>query len=78
MAEIKTSVNNTCWQRCGEEEHSFIVGGIATWYNHSGNPSGGRLENWKYIYLKTQSYQSWEYTQKIPHHTIGANIPLCS
>jgi hypothetical protein len=28
------------------EEHSSIAGGIATWYNHSGNQFGGFSENW--------------------------------
>jgi len=28
-----------------KEEHSSIVGGIASWYNHSGNQSGGSSEN---------------------------------
>ena len=28
-----------------KEEHSFIVGGIASLYNHSGNQSGGSSEN---------------------------------
>jgi hypothetical protein len=28
------------------EEHSSIVGGIISWYNHSGNQSGVSLENW--------------------------------
>jgi hypothetical protein len=27
-------------------EHSSIVGGIASLYNHSGNQSGGSSENW--------------------------------
>jgi hypothetical protein len=27
-----------------KEEHSSIVGGIASWYNHSENQSGGLLE----------------------------------
>jgi hypothetical protein len=27
-------------------EHSSIVGGIASLYNHSGNHSGGSSENW--------------------------------
>jgi len=30
----------------GKEEHSSIVGGIASWYSHSGNQSGGSSENW--------------------------------
>jgi hypothetical protein len=29
-----------------KEEHSSIVGGIASWYNHSGNQSGDSSENW--------------------------------
>jgi hypothetical protein len=28
-----------------KEEHSSIAGGIANWYNHSGNQSGGSSEN---------------------------------
>jgi hypothetical protein len=30
-----------------KEEHSSIVGGIASWYNYSGSQSGGFSENWK-------------------------------
>jgi hypothetical protein len=29
-----------------KEEHSSIVGGIASLYNHSGNQSGGSSEKW--------------------------------
>jgi hypothetical protein len=32
-----------------KEEHSSIVGGIASWYNHSGNQSGGSTENWTIV-----------------------------
>jgi hypothetical protein len=28
-----------------KEEHSSIAGGIANWYNHFGNQSGGSSEN---------------------------------
>jgi hypothetical protein len=28
------------------EGHSSIAGGIASWYNHSGNQSGSLSENW--------------------------------
>jgi hypothetical protein len=61
-----------------KEEHASIVGGIANWYNHSGNQSGGSSENCKYIYLKIQQYHSWKYTQKIPHHAIRTHVLLCS
>jgi hypothetical protein len=30
-----------------KEEQSSIAGGVANWYNHSGNQSGGFSENWK-------------------------------
>ena len=29
-----------------KEEHSSTAVGIASWYNYSGNPSGGSSENW--------------------------------
>jgi hypothetical protein len=29
-----------------KEEHSSIDGGIASWYNHSGNQFDGSSENW--------------------------------
>jgi hypothetical protein len=29
-----------------KEELSSIAGGIANWYNHSGNQSGGSSEKW--------------------------------
>jgi hypothetical protein len=32
-----------------KEEHSSIVGEIASLYNHSGNQSGGSSENWTYL-----------------------------
>jgi hypothetical protein len=29
-----------------KEEHYSTAGGIASWYNHSGNQLGGSSENW--------------------------------
>jgi hypothetical protein len=29
-----------------KEEHSSIAGGVASWYNHFGNQSGGSSEDW--------------------------------
>jgi hypothetical protein len=81
MAKIKTSGDNKCWRGCGDvekEEHSSIAGQIINWYNHYGNQSGGFSENYKYIYLKSQKYHSWEYTKKMPHQTTDASVPLCS
>jgi hypothetical protein len=37
-----------------KEEHSHIVGEIASWYNHSGNQFGSSSENRTYYYLRTQ------------------------
>jgi len=56
-----------------EEEHSSIVGGIADWYNHSGNLSGGSSENWTLNYLRTQVY-----TQKMSQRITKTRAPLCS
>ena len=36
-----------------KKENSSIAGGIANWYNSSGNQAGGSSENWEEIYLKT-------------------------
>jgi hypothetical protein len=45
MAKIK-KVTADAGEDVEKEEHSSIVGGIASWYNHSGNQSGGSSENW--------------------------------
>jgi hypothetical protein len=54
MAKIKTSGDSRCWQgfgkkkkkkKKGTQEHSSIAGGIASWYNHSGNQSGDSSES---------------------------------
>ena len=46
MAKIKNSVTADAGKDVEKEEHSSIVGGIASLYNHSGNQSGGSSENW--------------------------------
>jgi hypothetical protein len=43
----KTQVTAKAGKDLENEEHSSIAGGIANWYNHSGNQSGGSSENWK-------------------------------
>jgi len=40
MAKIKTSIKADAGEDVGKEEHSSIVGGIASWYNHSVNQTG--------------------------------------
>jgi hypothetical protein len=45
MAQIKTQVTADAGEDMEKEEHSFIAGGIASWYNHSGNQFGCSSEN---------------------------------
>jgi hypothetical protein len=42
-----------------KEKHSSIAGGIASWYNHSGNKSRGSSKTRTQYYLRTQQYNSW-------------------
>ena len=44
MAKIKNSAD--AGEDVEKEEHSSIVGGIASLYNHCGNQSGSSSENW--------------------------------
>jgi hypothetical protein len=74
MAKIKTSGDTFVGEDVEKEKHSSIAGGIANWYNDSGNQSRRSTENWKKIYLKTQQYHSLEYTQKMPYHVTQAHI----
>jgi hypothetical protein len=47
MAKIKKNqVTADAGKDVEKEEHSSIVGGIASLYNHSGNQSGSSSENW--------------------------------
>jgi hypothetical protein len=46
MAKIKNSGDKQMLTRMWRKEYSSIVGGIARWYNHSGNQSGVSSENW--------------------------------
>jgi hypothetical protein len=42
----KNQVTADAGEDVEKKEHSSIVGGIASWYSHSGNQSGGSSENW--------------------------------
>ena len=61
-----------------KEEYSSTAGGVANWYNHSGNQSGGSSVNWAPLFQKILLYHSWAYTQRIPHHVIRIHALLCS
>ena len=45
MAKVKNSGDSRVGEDVEKEEHSSIVGGITSLYNHSGNQSGGSSEN---------------------------------
>ena len=45
MAKMKNSGTADAGEDVGKEEHFSIVGGIASWKNHSGNQFGGSSEN---------------------------------
>ena len=46
MAKIKIQVTADAGEDVEKEEHSSIVGGVASLCNHSGNLSGSSSENW--------------------------------
>ena len=45
MAKVKNSETTDAGKAVEKEEHSSIFGGIAGWYNHSGNQSGHSSKN---------------------------------
>jgi hypothetical protein len=57
MAKIKNSGDSRFWRECGE--HSSIVDGSASWYNHSGNQSSYSPENFR-IFLGCVNYTTSE------------------
>jgi hypothetical protein len=46
MTKIKNKKTEDADKDVEKEEHSSTVCGITSWYNHSGNQSGGSSENW--------------------------------
>ena len=42
----KTQVTADAVEDVKKEEYSSTVGGVVSWYNHSGNQSGGSSEDW--------------------------------
>jgi hypothetical protein len=46
LLKSKTDVTADAGKDVEKEEHSAIVGGIASFYDHSGNQSGSSSENW--------------------------------
>jgi hypothetical protein len=46
IKNCNTQVTANAGKDVEKGEHSSIDGGIASWYNHSGNQFGGSSENW--------------------------------
>jgi hypothetical protein len=46
MPKVQNSGDSRCCGDVDKEEHSSIVGGIASWFNRSGTQSGSFSENW--------------------------------
>jgi hypothetical protein len=46
MAKVENSGDSRSGEVVEKEEHPSIAGGNVSWYNHSGNQSGGFSENW--------------------------------
>jgi hypothetical protein len=76
--EIPPHTSQNAGEDAEKEAHSSIAGGIASWYNHSGNKFGSSSENWTWYYLRIQLHHSWAYTQKMLQHVIRTHAPLCS
>jgi hypothetical protein len=45
MAKIKNTGGSSAGEDVEKDEHSSTAGGIASWYNHSGNQFGISSEN---------------------------------
>jgi hypothetical protein len=46
MTKINTQVTVDAGEDVKKGDHSSFAGGIASWYNQSGNQFGGSSENW--------------------------------
>ena len=78
MAKFKNPEDFLCWRRCGVREHSSTGGESANLYKYFGNHCGNLSENWKSIYLETQIYYSWAYTQRMLSHIESYHKSICS
>jgi hypothetical protein len=57
-----------------KRKHSPVAGENARLYNLFRNQFVSFSVNWELFYFKTQLYHSGEYTQNIPHYSIGTTI----
>ena len=61
-----------------KEEHSSIAGGIASWYNHSGDQFPGSSRSLNVVLLEDPPIPLLAYTQKVFQLVIWTHVPLCS
>ena len=54
----KTQMTADTGKDVEKEEHSSIVGGIASWYNHSGNQSGSSSPEFLILAILTDARQN--------------------
>jgi hypothetical protein len=78
MAKIKNSGDIDAGKDVEKEEHSSIVGGIASLYSHAVIQSGGSSKNWRCYYLQIPQYHSWAYIQKMFQLIRKKHVPLRS
>jgi hypothetical protein len=69
MVKIKIQVTVDAGEDVEKDRHSSIVGGFASWYNHSGNQSGCSSENLDIVLLEDQM---------IPLLDIYPDVPTCN
>ena len=69
MTKIKNTDDSLCWRGCGVKGTLLHCWWECKVYNCFANQYSVFSENWKSIYLKTQQYHSWAYTQRMLNHT---------
>ena len=52
--------NDSCWQRLGERESSYMVADVANVYGYYGKHYGGSSKNLSQNYLLIQQSHFWE------------------
>ena len=78
VAQFQISRDSSCCKDVEQGEHCSLADRSANLYNHFRNQFGVFSENCKQLYLKTQLYHSWGYTQKLLNHATRTLVQQCS